>query len=302
MPVNLGVEEMRRVVEKTNGCIVWGGTLSLAPADDAFIHVEYPLSIDPLMLASIMSKKKAVGAEYLVIDIPTGRGTKMKTIGEADLLSKDFIELGRKLNIKTECVLTYGEQPVGKNIGAGLETREALEILMRKSNVPDVFDKVVHVAGTLMDMVGLKNGEDMAREIIRSGKAEKKLREIIYHQGGDSEIKPDEIEIGQYGVDITSEENGSVLWIDNAALVSVARAAGSPKDKRSGIVLNKKLGDHVKKGDLLFTIYSDKTTKLSAAEKEVSEGDIFGVADKREMMIHTVRELPKPSKRFILER
>lgn len=302
MPVNLGLEELERVVTKTNGCIAWGGTLNLSPADDAFIQVEYPLSIDPLLLPSIMSKKKAVGAEYLVIDIPTGRGTKMKTIGESDLLSKDFIELGRKLDIKTQCVLTYGEQPVGRCVGAGIEAREALEILMRKSNVPDVVDKVSHVAGTLMEMVGIRNGESVAREAIRSGKAEKKLREIIYHQGGDSEVKPDDIEIGQYGVDITSEHKGTVLWIDNTTLASVARAAGSPKDKRAGLVLNKKLGDHVNKGDILFTIYSDKTTKLSAAEAEVSADGIYGVADRREMMIHRVRDIPKPGKRVILDR
>lgn len=302
MPVNLNIEDMKRVVEKTNGCMVWGGTLSLAPADDAFIHVEYPLSIDPLLLPSIMSKKKAVGAEYLVIDIPTGRGTKMKTIGESDLLGKEFIELGRKLNIQTQCVLTYGEQPMGRSIGAGLEAREALEILMRKSQMPDVVDKVAHVAGTLMEMVGIKNGEQTAIDVIRSGKAEKKLREIIYHQGGDSEVKPEDIEIGQYGVDIRAEGKGTVLWIDNGALVSVARAAGSPKDKHSGVIINKKLGESVKKDDVLFTIYSDKTTKLSAAEKEAALNQIYGVADRREMMIHAVKELPKPSPRFILER
>lgn len=302
MPVNLKSEEMKRVVEKTNGCIVWGGTLSLAPADDAFIHVEYPLSIDPLLLPSIMSKKKAVGTEYLVMDIPTGRGTKMKTIGEADMLAKEFIELGKRLNIKTNCVLTYGEQPVGYSIGAGLEAREALEILMRKKNVPDVLDKVSHIAGTLMEMVGIKNGRGVALETIKSGNAEKKLREIIYHQGGDSEVKPEDIEIGQYGIDVKAERKGVVLWIDNNSLALVARLAGSPKDKKAGIIINKKLGEPVNKGETLFTIYSDKTTKLSAAEKSANENEIFGVADRREMMIHTVKDLPKPSHRFILER
>ncbi len=92
MPVNLGLEEMQKVVEKTNGCMVWGGNLNLAPADDIFIRVEHPLSIDPLLLPSIMSKKKAVGANLMVLDIPTGRGTKVKTIGDADLLAKDFME------------------------------------------------------------------------------------------------------------------------------------------------------------------------------------------------------------------
>ncbi|MEM2969739.1 MAG: thymidine phosphorylase, partial [Candidatus Bathyarchaeia archaeon] len=128
MPVNLELKEMQRVVEKTNGCMVWGGTLNLAPADDIFIRVENPLSIDPLLLPSIMSKKKAVGANLMVLDIPTGRGTKVKTIGEADLLAKDFMELGRRLDIKVQCAVTYGEQPIGHTIGPALEAREALAV------------------------------------------------------------------------------------------------------------------------------------------------------------------------------
>ena len=83
MPVNLSVEEMKRVVEKTSGCFVWGGSLHLAPADDVFVQVEYPLSIDPLLLPSIMAKKKAVHANFVAIDIPTGGGTKVQTIGDA---------------------------------------------------------------------------------------------------------------------------------------------------------------------------------------------------------------------------
>lgn len=302
MPVDLDIDELKRVIDKTNGCIVWGGAISLAPADDVFVRVEYPLSIDPLLLPSIMSKKKAVGAEYLVIDIPTGRGTKMKTIGDSDFLGKEFIELGRRLNIHTQCVLTYGEQPVGYSVGAGLEAREALEILMGKSRSPDVIDKVSHLAGALLEMVGINNGRQVALDILKSGKAEKKLREIIYSQGGDSEIKPEDIEVGKYGFEVKSEHDGVVLWIDNNAIVSVARAAGSPKDKQAGVIIHKKLNDPVKKGETLFTIYSDKTTKLSAAEKIASEDHAYGVAGRREMVIHRLKEIPKTKRAFILER
>jgi len=77
-PVNLTIEEIKQVVNKTNGCMVWGGALELAPADDIFIQVEYPLAIDPLLLPSIMSKKKAIGATHVVLDIPTGRGAKIR--------------------------------------------------------------------------------------------------------------------------------------------------------------------------------------------------------------------------------
>jgi AMP phosphorylase len=125
MPVDLTIDEMKEVVEKTNGCLVWGGALHLAPADDIFIRIEYPLEIDPLLFPSIMAKKKAVGATHLVIDIPTGRGAKVKTIGDAQILAKDFITLGSMLKIKVNAAITYGEQPIGYSIGAGLEAKEA---------------------------------------------------------------------------------------------------------------------------------------------------------------------------------
>ncbi|HLA21865.1 MAG TPA: hypothetical protein VJZ17_00295, partial [Nitrosopumilaceae archaeon] len=147
MPVNLGNAEMQKVIKKCNGCIVWGGALELAPADDIFVRTEYSLYIDPLLLPSILSKKKAVGATHLVVDIPTGRGTKVKTIGEADLLAKDIIELGRRLDIHSHCVITHGEQPVGYAVGPSLEAKEALEVLMKKANVPDLVDKACHIAG-----------------------------------------------------------------------------------------------------------------------------------------------------------
>ena len=88
------------VVEKTNGCLVWGGSLELAPADDLFIQVEYPLGIDPMLLPSILSKKKAIGATHVVIDIPTGMGAKIKTRTEAYTLASDFVDLGKRLGLK----------------------------------------------------------------------------------------------------------------------------------------------------------------------------------------------------------
>lgn len=302
MPVDLGIEEMREVVDKTGGCIVWGGALHLAPADDIFIQVEHPLSIDPLLLPSIMSKKKAVNAEYLVIDIPCGRGTKVKTIGDADLLAKDFIELGKKLGIRTQCAITYGEQPIGYTIGPGLEAMEALEVLGGKKSVPDLVDKATDIAGILLGMVGKKNGKRMAVEALKSGKAEAKMREIISAQGGDGNIKPEEIEIGRHRMDICSESTGYVLWINNTGLAEVARAAGSPKDTGAGVRLYKKLGDHIKKGGPLFTIYSEKVRKLKRAEKIMEAERLMGIGKRMEMLIHEVKELPVHKKAFILER
>lgn len=301
MPVSLSVEEMEKVVEKTNGCIVWGGALHLAPADDIFIQAEYPLTIDPLLLPSIMAKKKAVGAKFLVVDIPTGRGAKVKTIGDANLLAKDFIELGERLGIKTQCAITDGEQPLGYAVGPALEAKEALEVLMGK-NVQDLIDKVAHLAGILFEMVGKKNGYELALEILKSGKAEKKMREIIAAQGGNEKIEPDQIEVGHHKIDFLAERNGIVLWLNNSGINEVARAAGAPKDKGAGLIFYKKLNDKVSKGEKLFTVYAEKSRKLERVKEYLEENKIVGIGEKREMLIQQIKEIPLHKKTFILER
>ncbi len=302
MPVNLDIEEMRRVVEKTNGCIVWGGSLYLAPADDIFVRVEHPLSIDPLLLPSIMSKKKAVGTNLLVLDIPCGRGTKVKTIGEADLLAKDFIELGRRLNIKVQCAVTYGEQPVGYAVGPSLEAREALSVLSGDGHTPDLIDKAINIAGILLGMSGVQNGREKALDILRSGRAEEKMREIIEAQGGNPKVEPEDIEVGDQIFTVRSSKEGFLLWIDNASIMEIARLAGSPRDKGAGILLHKKIGDKVEAGEPLFTIYAERNIKLQRALDELEKIDILGVGERMEMLIHEVRERPVTKKAFILDR
>ncbi|MEX0656376.1 MAG: thymidine phosphorylase, partial [Nitrosopumilaceae archaeon] len=302
MPVNLSIEEMQDVVKKGKGCIVWGGALELAPADDIFVKTEYSLCIDPLLLPSIMSKKKSVGATHLVVDIPTGRGAKVKTIGEADYLAKDIIELGKRLQIHTHCVLTYGEQPIGFGVGPALEAKEALEVLMNKKNVPDLVDKACHIAESIFEMVGKKNGDELAKDILKTGKAEKKLREIISLQGGDPNLQPSDLIVGEYFFEVKSKEEGQVLWIDNNIVVDIARAAGSPKDKGAGILFNKKQGDKVSKNDVLFTIFAEKDRKLSRAEKILAETNPVRVGKQMEMFIHRVEERPFVRKAFVLDR
>ena len=302
MPVNLNLEEMKEITEKTNGCIAWGGALYLAPADDLFIQVEHPLSIDPLLLPSIMSKKKAVGSKLLVIDIPTGRGTKIKTIGEADLLAKDFIELGRRLNIKVQCAVTYGEQPVGYTIGPALEAWEALSVIMGKRDAPDLVDKATAISGVLLEMSGKNNGKEVALEMLKSGKAESKLRDIIEAQGGDPKIGPEDIAIGDQKFTVRSEREGYLLWIDNTSLVEIARLAGAPKDKGAGIMLHKKIGENVAKNEPLFTVYAERNLKLQRALDNLEKSPVLGVGERIEMLIHEVKELPVTKKAFVLDR
>jgi len=262
-PVNLSLEEIEDVVQKTNGCLVWGGSLDLAPADDAFIQIEYPLGIDPLLLPSIMSKKKAIGAQYVVIDIPTGKETKVKTSEEAHELADDFIELGKHLGIHVACGITFGDQPLGYCIGPALEAKEAL-LTLQGRGPKDLVRKSTMLCDILFEMVGAKDG-GAALEILKSGRAEKKMKEIIGAQGGNPEIKPEDIKIGDNFVDVKSDCDGNVLWIKNSSIVTIARGAGAPKDRGAGMHLNVKMGDSVKRGDVLFRIYSDNNTRLNEA-------------------------------------
>ena len=263
-PVTLEISEIQSVVKKTGGCLVWGGALELAPADDLFIRVEYPLGIDPLLLPSIMSKKKAMGITHLVVDIPTGSGAKIKTATEAYTLASDFVHLGEHLGIKVHCALTFGDQPLGCGIGPALEAREALNTLM--GNGPrDLREKAISLAGMLFELVGEENGRGKAEEILRSGKAECKLREIIEAQGGNPSVKPEDIKVGPEHAEIRAKEKGRVLWIDTSAIVQVARAAGTPKESGAGIVLRSKIGEAASRDGVLFEVYAERASKLEAA-------------------------------------
>lgn len=266
--VNLSVEEIKEITEKVGGVIAWGGATNIAPADDKIIRVEYPLSIDPKpqLLASVMAKKGAVGAKYIVIDIPVGEGSKVPTVDKGRELANDFVELGRRLGLNVTCALTYGSQPVGRAIGPALEAWEALKAMEDKKGAKSFLEKSFGIAGTLLEMTGkTMNGYETAKEIFMSGKALEKFKQIIEAQGGDPNIKSDDLPIGDKTYQVTSPIDGAIAVVDNKRLVKIARAAGAPKDKGAGILLHKKGGQHVKAGDLLFTIYAEKEWKLTQA-------------------------------------
>jgi AMP phosphorylase len=265
--VDFDPEGLKRITQDVGGIMAWGGSLNLAPADDVIIKAEYPLGIDPhaQLLASVMSKKKAVGADFLLVDIPMGEGTKVLTMEEAKAYARDFIDLGEKLGMKVECAITYGGQPVGRAIGPALEAREAISVLEGAKAPTSVIEKTVSLAGMIFDMGGAYNGEEKARDILSSGKALKKFQEIVAAQGGDPNIKSADIKVGEHSVDVLAKKSGYVSRIKNKELVRVARAAGSPRDKGAGLVLSKKVGSKVDQGETLLTIYADNEQKMQDA-------------------------------------
>ncbi|MGD0056734.1 MAG: AMP phosphorylase [Methanomassiliicoccales archaeon] len=267
-PVEFSSSDLKRIAEKVGGTLAWGGSMNLAPADDLIIRVEYPLGIDPhaQLLASVMSKKKAAGADYVVIDIPMGEGTKVKNMDEARAYARDFIDLGEALGIKVECAVTYGGQPVGRAIGPSLEAREAISILEGEKKYPgSVIEKSCGLAGMLLELGGIGNGVERAKEILESGRALKKFKEIVQAQGGDPNVKSKDIKVGQYTYDVAARKSGYVSAINNKDLVRIARLAGAPKDKGAGILLNKKRGHQVEMGETLYTIYAENELKLERA-------------------------------------
>ncbi|MFH1236875.1 MAG: AMP phosphorylase [Candidatus Aenigmatarchaeota archaeon] len=301
MPVNLSLEEVRRVVNKTNACMVWGGAVDLAPADDIFIKIEYPLSIDPFLLPSVMSKKKCVNAKYVVIDVPTGSETKIRTKEEFENLACEFIQLGKKLGIKVDCISTFADQPIGYAVGPILEAREALSTVMHGHGPADLVDKATTLAGTLLEFGGAKNGKQVAHELLHSGKAYKKLKEVIEAQGGNPAIRPEDMHPGDKMAEFKASKSGKILWISTKAVGVVARDAGAPKDRGAGILFHKKLGDKVKKGDVLFQLYAEKSNKFSRAIENVRNMSVIGVGRARGMMLDEVPHAEE-DKYFILER
>ncbi|MDV3103153.1 AMP phosphorylase [Thermococcus waiotapuensis] len=268
--VTFSLDEIKSIVEKVGACLVWGGALNFAPADDLTIKAERALSIDPtgLMLASIMSKKYAIGSQYILIDIPTGKGVKVETVDQARALAKDFIELGKRLGQYVEVAITYGGQPIGHTVGPALEAKEALLALMTGKGPGSLIEKATGLAGILLEMGGVAPpgaGKRMAKEILDSGKAWEKMKEIIEAQGGDPNIKPEDIPVGDKTYTFVAPTSGYVTSIDNRAITGIARAAGAPEDKGAGVELYVKVGEKVKEGDPLFKIHAGSETRLEQA-------------------------------------
>jgi AMP phosphorylase len=278
-PVEFSIEELKLLLQKVGGYITWGGSLNLAPADDLFIRIEHPLSIDPKsqMLASIMAKKMAVGASTLVLDIPTGKGAKVESFDDARKLGNEFIDLGSRLGIKVRCGITYGGQPVGHTVGPALEAKEALETLMG-GGPNSLIEKSTSLAGMLFELNGIATkggGQAVAKEILRSGRAYKKMQEIIASQGGDPNIKPDAIHLGDKRYAITAPADGYVSAISNSAITDIAKAAGAPVDRGAGVKLYAKMGYAVKKGDPVIEIFAERDQRLREAQSVASRRPPF---------------------------
>ncbi len=261
--------ELEKIIKKTGAFMVWGSSLNLVPSDEKIIKVEKFLNLDPKaqLLASIMAKKLAVNSRYILIDIPCGKNVKVNYKKGKDL-KKQFEFIGRYFHRRTHCVLTDGSQPIGNGIGPILELQDVVKILdPNKEGPKDLENKALFLAGEIFEMTGRAKkgqGKNMAKEILESGKAFEKFKQIINAQGGDiNKLKKS----AKFKKDIFAGQTIRILEIDNKKINSLARTAGSPLDKYAGLYIYHHVDEIVRKGDKIITIYAGTKTRLQQAVK-----------------------------------
>jgi len=270
--IEFSMDEVKKIIKKTNACLVWGGALEMVPADSKIIKIEKMLKIDPKaqLLASIMSKKLALGSKYILIDIPYGVNAKV-SYTKALKLKKDFERIGKYFRKKIKVVLTDGSEPIGNGIGPALELVDVIRVLSPNNEGPsDLRKKSLFLAGEIFELTKkCKKGEgiNLAEKILNSGEAFCKFKEIIKAQRGNI----NKIKIAKFKKDIFANKNGKIKEIHNKKINSLARVAGCPVDKSSGLFLYVHLLNKVKKGDKLLTIYSESESRLKEAIKYYNE-------------------------------
>lgn len=262
-PVDLSSNMMRQVIEKENGCIAWGGSVRLSPADDVLIRVERSIDLDSegQLVASILSKKIATGATHVVIDIPVGPTAKVRNMSSALLLKQYLEEIGKQLGLVVHTLFTDGVQPVGNGIGPSLEARDVLAVLQGLPDAPeDLREKALMLAGTALEFsstVPPGLGKSIAKQLLDSGQAFKKFQAICLAQGGIRELIK-----ARFTRPILASKAGKVTLIDNRRLANIAKLAGAPKSKSAGVDLHVHVGTSVEKGQPLFTIHSESPGEL----------------------------------------
>lgn len=262
--VNLDLATMRRVVEKTGGCLVWGGAMQLSPADDVLIRVERPLDLDSdgQLVASVLSKKIAAGSNRVLIDLPVGPTAKVRSIEAADRLTARLVAVGAALGIDVRAVVTDGQQPIGRGIGPALEARDVLQVLQNDARAPrDLVERALLLAGRVLEMAGrADDGMALARQVLNEGRAWQQFQAICEAQGGLRE--PTTAALTHV---VTAERTGFVAMIDNRVLARIAKLAGAPQSPAAGVDLHVHLDEWVQRGQPLFTIHAEAPGELRYA-------------------------------------
>jgi len=277
--VDIGIDEMRGIVDKVGGCLIWGGRVNLSPADDVMITVERPLRIDTReqMVASILSKKLTAGASHLVLDIPVGPTAKVRNAAEAARLRKLFEHVGGQLGLSLDIRITDGRQPIGRGIGPVLEARDVMAVLRNDPTAPDdLRDRALLLAGALIESdISVKGGQGIhrARELLLGGAAMQAMEQIIQAQGPSNLT----LEPSSSGQEVVAANDGVVHEIDCLRIARIARVAGAPMFKRAGVDLVCKTGDVVRRGDPLYRIHATLESDLGFAADLAAENPGYAI-------------------------
>lgn len=281
---NLSEREFFNQVKKI-GVAVISQTGNLTPADKkiyALRDVTATVDSIPLIASSVMSKKIAAGSDCILLDVKVGSGAFMKDLKEAIELADKMIQIGKGADRKVVALITNMEEPLGKNIGNALEVKEAIEILNGKGP-EDLREVCIEIASHMLMMCTEKNLDVIRKEVIEcidSGKALERFKEMVYMQGGNVEYisNPDLFPEAKFEDNVFSEFSGYISKMDaeQIGIVSVKLGAGREKkddeiDYTAGIVLNKKIGDFVEKGDILATLYSSKVEDMEELKEKFKE-------------------------------
>jgi thymidine phosphorylase len=267
--VELPLARLKQIVRDTGGCLAWGGTAALSPADDILISVERPLGIDSpgQMVASILSKKVAAGSTHLVLDIPVGPSAKVRSLPEAQRLKRLFEYVAARLGLQLDAVITDGRQPIGRGIGPVLEARDVMQVLAGDPRAPqDLRQKALRLAGRVIEFDPDVRGGDgwrIARDILESGRALAQMNRIIDAQGR----RPGAMAPGALTLAVAAPADGVVVGIDNLRLARIARLSGAPQVPGAGVLLHHGLGDTVRRGEALYTLHAQHAADLEFARR-----------------------------------
>lgn len=270
--VEISKDEFVNLVNQHKIAVI-GQTGNLTPADKklyALRDVTATVNSIPLIASSIMSKKIAAGSDAIVLDVKTGAGAFMKTVEDAKELAHAMVSIGNNVGRKTMAVISDMSQPLGAAIGNSLEVQEAIDAL--RGEGPKDLEELCLALGRQMVYLArkadsLEDAEEKLKEVIRNGKALEKFKEFIQNQGGDSSVvdHPDRLPKAQYLIELPAQQDGVVaeLVADEIGTAAMLLGAGratkeSEIDLAVGLMLNKKVGDAVKKGDSLVTIHANR--------------------------------------------
>ncbi|AFI30599.1 pyrimidine-nucleoside phosphorylase [Bacillus stercoris] len=299
--VELTKDEFIKLVNRDKVAVI-GQSGNLTPADKklyALRDVTGTVNSIPLIASSIMSKKIAAGADAIVLDVKTGAGAFMKTEEDAAELAKAMVRIGNNVGRQTMAVISDMSQPLGFAIGNALEVKEAIDTL--KGEGPEDLHELVLTLGSQMVVLAKKADTlDEARakleEVMKNGKALEKFKDFLKNQGGDSSIVDDPSKLPQaaYQIDVPAKEAGVVSEIvaDEIGVAAMLLGAGRATkedeiDLAVGIMLRKKVGDKVEKGEPLVTLYANRENVDEVIAK-VYDNIRLAAEAKAPKLIHTL--------------